>query len=202
MSHGRVAKKRYKIIDRSCRDEPAEGCRTGHQKRRPVARKDRCSNRCQPTDCIPSAKNVGMCHPTKAAQAASQANSGLPRAFTHCVSRRDFHNGRSVCSTKRRGKLCKKEPTGAPSQISRGANVMSSRCCSMWTVSNSWSRAAIGDAIATQMKNSPSKKLKARRAEVIFKALERRNSQPRRKTKAVKAQISVRNTDRDVHKPA
>src|SRR5215469_12852046 len=130
MSHGNVAKKRYKIIDGSCRD-PVERWTTGHQKRRPVAKKDRCSKRCQPTDCIPSAKKVGMCHPTKAAQAASQASLGLPRALTHCVSGRDFHNGRSVCSTNRRGKPCKTDPEGAPSQISGGANVMSSRCCSM-----------------------------------------------------------------------
>src|SRR5215469_3835349 len=201
MSHGNVAKNRYKIIERFCR-VPVEASTTGHQKRRPVARKDRCSNRCQPTDCVPSAKKVGMCHPTKAAQAASQANLGLPKAFTHHVSARDCHIGRSFSSTNRRGKPCNTGPTGAPSQISRGANVMSSRCCSMWTVSNSWSRAAIGDAIATQMKNSPSKKLKARHAEVIFKALERRNSHPRRKTRAAKTKISVRNTDRDVHKPA
>src|ERR1700752_813252 len=73
MSHGNVAKKRYKMIDRSGLKALGQGRTAGHQNRRPVARKDACSTRCH-DDCIPTVNSAGTCHPIKAAQAAIQQN--------------------------------------------------------------------------------------------------------------------------------
>src|SRR5262249_30098573 len=143
-------------------------------------RKDVCSNRCHAGELIPSSNNVGICHPIKVAQAASQANLGRSRSLPNVRPPRDFHNGTRKLSTNRCGKLCNIERSGAPSQIRGGASVIKSRCCSIWTVSNSWSSAAIGDAIATQIKNSPSRKLTGRQAELAFTKVERRDSHPRR----------------------
>jgi hypothetical protein len=56
---------------------------TGHQKRRPVAKKLKCSIRCQIGDFIPKSSSAGTCHTTNAAAAANQQTTytrqnGLP----------------------------------------------------------------------------------------------------------------------------
>src|SRR5215831_419003 len=59
------------------------------------------TTRCHPADCIPSSKNLGMCHPTKAAQAATHALLGLPMVFAKLFLARDRHNRPGRLSTNR-----------------------------------------------------------------------------------------------------
>jgi hypothetical protein len=76
-SHGKVAKKRYKSIDHGGHLETlGQGWMTGHQKRRPVAKKAKCSVRCQAGDFIPKSSSAGTCHTTNAVAAANQQNNG------------------------------------------------------------------------------------------------------------------------------
>src|SRR5258708_5586634 len=61
----------------------------------------------------------------------------------------------------------------------------------MWPVSIFSSIEAMGDATATQVGRRPRKKLPARQAEIVFSAIERRRSHPRRYRIAAKTIAKV-----------
>src|SRR5208282_1055805 len=88
ISHGKVARKRYKMIDHSDPFEPVgHGRITGHQKRTPDIRNDACSIPCHISDRSPSANNDGMCHPMSAQVAASQQSVGFTSIFpSRCMA--------------------------------------------------------------------------------------------------------------------
>jgi len=175
MSHGSVARKRYRRIDhRGHVGTLGQGWTTGHQKRNPAPRKHACSTACHPSDCNPSVNAAGTCHPTNAAAAASQQNAGCESTRpTRCTGGQRNSGPTTVC-TNCRGKPCNNGITGAPTKIKGGASVMRSRCWTMWTVSNSSSNAARGEPNATQIKNSPRRKLPARQPEMMFTEAVRR----------------------------
>jgi hypothetical protein len=54
-----------------------QGWTTGHQNRRPVPKKDACSNSCHQSDRSANSNTAGTCHPIKASAAASQQIAGL-----------------------------------------------------------------------------------------------------------------------------
>src|SRR4029077_15754029 len=59
MSHGRVARKRYKSIDqRGPVEALGQGWITGHQNKSPAEKNDICSTICQPSDRMPSVNNA------------------------------------------------------------------------------------------------------------------------------------------------
>src|SRR5277367_3440250 len=114
MSHGNVAKNRYKSIDDSGHFQSfCEGSTTGHQKRSPLTRKDACSIPCHISDRNPSANTEGICHTTSVTLAAIQPTAGCNRA----IGFTSFCNGRCGSSFK-----------GAPIKINGGASVISKRC--------------------------------------------------------------------------
>src|ERR1700730_7794996 len=81
MSHGKVAKKRYKTVDhRGDSARPGQGWMTGHQKSRPVAKKDAYSNACHALERMAKSNGAGICHPMRAITAASQQKIGFPKA--------------------------------------------------------------------------------------------------------------------------
>src|SRR4029077_11777343 len=62
MSHGRVARKRYKSIPpRGSVEALGQGWITGHQNKSPAAKNSICSTTCQLADRMPSANNAGRC---------------------------------------------------------------------------------------------------------------------------------------------
>src|SRR6266853_2396336 len=67
----------------------------------------------------------------------------------------------------------------------------------MWTVSNSSSKAARGEPTASQIKNSPRKKLAARQEGIAFTEAERRRSHPRRYKKPARTTAKVSPTGHD-----
>src|SRR6266853_3559507 len=80
MSHGKVAKKRYKTMDhRGDRATFGQGWITGHQKRSPVPKKQAYSNACHRLERMANSNAAGMCHPMSATTAASQQKIGCPR---------------------------------------------------------------------------------------------------------------------------
>jgi hypothetical protein len=80
MSHGKVAKKRYKTIDhRGERASFGQGWITGHQKRSPVAKKHAYSISCHRLDRMLNSNAAGTCHPIRAMAAASQQKVECPR---------------------------------------------------------------------------------------------------------------------------
>jgi len=77
MSHGNVAKKRYKSIDESGHFKAScQGSTTGHQNRSPATRNDVCSIPCHISDRNPSTNTPGMCHTIRVAAAAIQPTAG------------------------------------------------------------------------------------------------------------------------------
>src|ERR1051326_7798186 len=81
MSHGNVAKKRYRIIERSGLKTLGHGWTTGHQNRSPATRNDDCSIKCHAAECIGSTNTGGMCHTTNAAAEASQQSAIVLRVW-------------------------------------------------------------------------------------------------------------------------
>src|SRR5579859_7979008 len=77
MSHGRVAENRYRRMDHLGQTGTlGHGWMTGHQKRNPAKRKEKCSTACNPSDRNARLNTAGTCHPTSAAVAASQQTAG------------------------------------------------------------------------------------------------------------------------------
>ena len=59
-----------------------------------LTRNDACSIACHTSDCIPSMKSAGMCHPTSVAAAASQQTVGCVSAFPSCCTGAERNSGR------------------------------------------------------------------------------------------------------------
>src|SRR5258705_13811810 len=121
MSHGNVARNRYKRINHSDEFDVVDGGRTtGHQKRSPVTKNDACSTPCHIPDCSPSIKTGGMCHMTSVPAAASQQTAGCAIALlSRCTDAELNHE--LITPTDRCGKPFSSTFTGAPSQIKGGA---------------------------------------------------------------------------------
>src|ERR1700719_4401729 len=129
MSHGSVARKRYRRIDQLGRAETlGQGRTMGHQKRNPTTTKLTCSTTCHPSDCSPSVNAAGRCHPINAVVAANQQNIGCESTCPARCSLVHFNNGPRKDRTNRRGRPCNNGITGAPIKINGGAMLMSSRC--------------------------------------------------------------------------
>src|ERR1700758_3231450 len=128
MSHGSVARKRYRRIGQSEPfDTPCPGLTTGHQNRRPLARNETCSIVCDSPDRIPSANKEGTCHPTSVAAAASQQTAGCAIALpSRCIG--GDRKKLFITFPTPSGKLRSSGFIGAANQINGGANVMSSKC--------------------------------------------------------------------------
>ena len=68
----------------------------------------------------------------------------------------------------------------------------------MWPVSDAWSHTEMGEANATHIEISPSTKLPARQASMMYDEVERRRSHPRKYTNAAKiGRISETGDDPD-----
>src|SRR5207237_5068109 len=77
-SHGKVARKRYSgAVPRTARGVEWT---TGHQKRRPEAKKVACWTRCQELDRRPSSCAAGTCHATTTSVPTSPHPAGWVRA--------------------------------------------------------------------------------------------------------------------------
>src|SRR5580693_4279865 len=77
ISHGKVARNRYKSRDDSGHCKLfGHGRMTGNQNRTPATRKDACSVPCHACDRRPSINTEGICHTTNVPAAASQQSTG------------------------------------------------------------------------------------------------------------------------------
>src|SRR6516162_8342258 len=137
MSHGKVARKRYKRVDHCAQVEAlGQGRITGIQKRKPATKNDACSRACQASECIPSVNNAGTCHPKSVNAEAVQHNAGRESLCANRCTNGSRKRGPSTAFANR-GNPCQKANRGSPSKIKAGANVISSRCWIMWTVNKS-----------------------------------------------------------------
>src|ERR1700730_789109 len=129
MSHGKVAKKRYKTVDhRGDQVTFGEGWITGHQKRRPVPKNDAYSNRCQASECMANSNAAGMCHPMSASTATNQQKIGFRNRRPSCWTKIRFEdpdrNTADALRTNRGGRACANDRNGAPSRIKGGATAI------------------------------------------------------------------------------
>src|SRR5580692_8658547 len=77
ISHGKVARNRYRSVDDSGHFEVlAEGRTTGHQNSSPEARKHDCSTECHTCDRRPNINTEGRCHTTNVLAPANQQSTG------------------------------------------------------------------------------------------------------------------------------
>src|SRR5882724_3104207 len=137
MSHGKVARKRYRRIgQRDDALDEGQGYITGHQKRNPAPKNDACSNACSALECNAAVNTDGMCHATSVKAETVQHNVSRESACASRCIQRDW-NSRPSASRATRGKPCHTASTGSPNRISAGANVISRRCWIMWAVSKS-----------------------------------------------------------------
>src|SRR5260370_3704191 len=128
MSHGNVAKKRYKRVDHCGPVETlGHGRTTGHQKRNPATKNDACSTECPVSECIAMVNNSGTCHPMSVNAETVQHKAGREsiRANRCTTGRRS--NGPKV-TFPNRGNPCQKASKGSPSKSSTGATVIRRRC--------------------------------------------------------------------------
>src|ERR1700688_4552360 len=143
MSHGKVAKKRYKTVDHlgECATF-GQGWMTGHQKRRPVAKKHAYSNACHTLERMAKSNAAGICHAMRAITAASQQKIGFPRArLKRWPNRRigsQERNPTEALRTNRCGKACINDRNGAPSRIKGGATAINRTWSTMWMERSSW----------------------------------------------------------------
>src|SRR6266446_2430052 len=150
MSHGKVARKRYKSIDHRGPAEPlGQGWITGHQNKSPAPKNIACSTVCQVADRTPSVNSAGICQTTRVNAERVQHSAGL---VTIRANRRrgDRQNTRRRERRTNGGIPIQKTRTGSPKRINAGATVISKRCLIMWTVSRLWSYAASGDPSAVE----------------------------------------------------
>ena len=75
-------------------------------------------------------------------------SAGGSSAEEPAQQRRATARGRPSTMRTGRGRPRSKGNSGAPSQRSGGATIMSSRCCTMWTCSSRAANGSIGDARA------------------------------------------------------
>src|SRR5260370_24395164 len=127
MSHGRVARKRYKSIDhRGPVEVLGQGLMTGHQNKSPAPKNIASSRVCQGADWTHSVNSAGICHATRVNADKAQHSAGL---VTIRASRRGTHR----CNTRRRerrvsgGIPIQKTRTGSPKRINARATVIRSR---------------------------------------------------------------------------
>src|SRR5580700_11298532 len=121
ISHGKVARNRYKSMDDSGHFQLCcSGRMTGDQNRRPVARKDACSTPCHVCDRKPSINTEGICHRTNVPAAANQQTTGCVSTLVSCCIVPDF-SGRLIACTNRCSKPCARGFRGMPSKINGGA---------------------------------------------------------------------------------
>src|SRR6267143_364470 len=139
MSHGRVARKRYKSNDhRGPVEVLGQGWITGHQNKSPVPKNIACSTVCPISDRTPSANNVGTCQAIRVSAEAVQHSTGF-------VTIRASRWAIGLCHTRpsvlraNSGVMPQNIFMGSPNRIKGGAKVISSRCLIMWTVSRLWS---------------------------------------------------------------
>src|ERR1700680_1382766 len=126
MSHGKVAKKRYKTVDHSAdRATFGQGWITGHQKRSPVPKKQANSNSCHRLERMANSNAAGTCHPRSAIKAASQQKIGFPRARPNRCKEGQDRSPAGASRTIRRAKPCTNARNGAPSRIKGGATAIS-----------------------------------------------------------------------------
>ena len=139
MSHGRVARKRYRSIDhRDSVDGLGQGRITGHQNRMPAEKNDICSTICQASERIPSANNAGRCQTRRVIAEKVQQNTGL--VIDRANRRRgDRRSARRKTRRPNAGIPIHKTRMGSPKRINAGAMVMSKRCLIIWTVRKLWS---------------------------------------------------------------
>src|SRR5271154_3769033 len=179
-SQGKVAQKRYKgIIQRGAAATLGQGCTTGHQNASPAPKKQACSSSCTHCKCNASSNTAGICHTINASAAPSHATA---RRVAKCPSHFTGPHRSSGATTPRAihpGSPCSNGSAGAPSRINGGATVISSRCCTMWTVSDKSSNAVNGDPIATHTQTIPEKKAARRRTEINPGNALRKRNQPK-----------------------
>src|SRR5260370_25465453 len=127
MSHGRVARKRYKSIDhRGPVEVLGQGLMTGHQNKSPAPKNIASSSVCQVADWTPSVNSAGICHTTRVNADKAQHSAGL-------VTIRASRRGTDRCNTRRRerrasgGIPIQKTRTGSPKRINARATVIRSR---------------------------------------------------------------------------
>src|SRR6266446_3454648 len=139
MSHGRVARKRYKSIDhRGPAEALGQGWITGHQNKSPAAKNIICSTTCQLSDRMPSVNSAGICHTTRVNAETVQQSAGLVtiRANRRRGGRRNTRR-KTRCAIN--GIPIQETCTGSPKRINAGATVISRRCLIMWAVRRLWS---------------------------------------------------------------
>src|SRR5271170_4431511 len=179
-SQGKVAQKRYNgIIQRGAVATLGQGCTTGHQKTSPAPKKQACSSSCTHCKCNASSNTAGMCHMISASAATSHPTA---RRVTKCPSHftgPHRSNGATTPRAIQPGSPCSNGSAGAPSRIKGGATAISSRCCTMCTVSDKSSNAFRGDPIATHTKIIPEIKAARRRDEINPGNALRKRNQPK-----------------------
>src|SRR6266704_4209849 len=128
MSHGNVARKRYKSVAHCGPIEtPGQGRITGNQKRNPATKNDACSTECHACECIPNVNRAGTCQPMRVDAETIQHNAGRESAQPN----RCANGCRSMWSCKtcaNRGNPCHRASRGSPDRIKAGAKVISSKC--------------------------------------------------------------------------
>lgn len=166
MSHGRVARKRYKRVDhRGPVDAVGQGWITGHQNRRPAPRNVICSTVCKISKWTQSVNSTGRCHATRVNVETIKHRAGVVTVrVTWCTSGCRDMLPRTLRAS--RGITCQNIFIGSPNRSNGGAKVIRSKCLIMWAVSRLWSYTASGEPHAAQIRNRPRKKLPAFQAEI------------------------------------
>src|SRR5579862_4417120 len=98
-----------------------QGATIGHQKRRLVAKKQKCSKLCQFSELSANSYARGMCHPTKETFIAIQATRGRTRNLAIWRRRAARKSGPSTGRTNQAGSPRSIGTTGAPNRMSGGA---------------------------------------------------------------------------------
>src|SRR5216684_6501638 len=158
-SHGIVAQNRYKgIAQRGHFGVLGQGWTTGHQNIRPAPIKEACSSLCNQSHRNASSNSEGTCHPTNARVATTQQIAGFEISGPNRLTKGNRRNGLTTLRAIDCGSPRRNGNAGAPSRIKGGATALSSRCCTMWTVSEASSNATSGEPIAIQTATTPAKK--------------------------------------------
>src|SRR6266481_974425 len=114
MSHGNVARKRYKRIDqRGKLVTLGQGRITGHQKRNPATKNDACSRPCHASDCRPSVNSTDTCHPIRVSVETAQHKAGWESTRANCRINGRCSSGPSTACPYR-GNPCQRANIGSP----------------------------------------------------------------------------------------
>src|ERR1700754_4353861 len=107
--------------------------------------KHACSTTCQPFRHSPSSYPRGVCHNHVALTYRGQATSGWVRKANERRTERARSNGATQYVRIGSGKPRTTGNNGQPNQMSGGAIIINSKCCNMWTCSNSDANGSIGE---------------------------------------------------------